>query len=971
MALRSSGPRVAWFFRLLLLFPITVASAKFEPAWAEHLSFRPYAEVDGLTNTDINCLRQGPSGHIFACSDHGLFVYDGKRFVNLGSAQGLPEGGRIFDLAFDPHGRIIVRYASRVFVSAAGIDNDHPAEMLVFKAAVSTVGPFYNEYAHQIAPWKQGAVLVIDGHVTFVDPGTGAVPPRIEAFPLPRGLDIPDSDRVFSVAGIAGALWMTLQSGRACDIDRANQRCYGKEQNLPDANWRSVIAGPDGNIVLRSESLLATIDPATGRVTSQELPFQDGGSLENIRTAELVRGPGTSLITQSSRGLLISHGGSWTRLTPDEGVLDVPFTALLFDHEHNLWLAGAGRGIFRAVGYGLWRNFDRRDGLSDDITWQMARQTGGPLWVTTARGLDAIAATGPRLASAHYSGASYAVTEGATGEIWFSDSRNGAARLDVATGAVTHLRMPAVNHIMRGTNGRMWFATDGGLYVADATGSQASHVTGLDAPIVAAEADPDGSLWLLSRGQLLHRHADGAVVVVVDHWSRPDFEPLDLSFRTSGDIWIGGAGGGLYHVTLLGDRVRSMREFSAPDLLSSTVVSVLVDSRGWVWAGTGSGLSVFNGERWLSVDATAGLAWNDLNQGGLLEDADGTIWVATSQGLSHLLDPGALFRPETLHAVITSVHLGDRVFPRRVVPYTTDPLLVRFGSLDYRSERSLHFRYRLDGVDRGWTDTGEGYARYPFVPAGHHRFSVIAYNKLTHATSPPVSFMIRVGTPWWLWWPTEIGYALLAALAFALAWRVRHRSELRQKQRLVEKVEQATREMRVAQEALVLQAAQDGLTGLLTRAEIQKRLAAALARTEAPGALVAALLDIDHFKKINDTYGHLAGDEILHAMGARVLAMLRPGDYAGRYGGEEILVVLHDQDGSGYQRICALNQSIRCQPFIADHDVIPVTCSIGMSATGRDDDWKSLIGRADGALYQAKSEGRDREVEAAFEAVRA
>ena len=131
---------------------------------------------------------------------------------------------------------------------------------------------------------------------------------------------------------------------------------------------------------------------------------------------------------------------------------------------------------------------------------------------------------------------------------------------------------------------------------------------------------------------------------------------------------------------------------------------------------------MFNGRRWVSANTDNGLVWNDLDQESLYEDIDGSMWFGTSQGLSHLLDPARLFRQNTLLPVITSVQLGHDDYPGKAVSYSRDPLLVQFGILNFEADGVVRFRYRLEGVDKDWAETASGYARYPSIPTGHHRF---------------------------------------------------------------------------------------------------------------------------------------------------------------------------------------------------------------------------------------------------------
>ncbi len=154
----------------------------------------------------------------------------------------------------------------------------------------------------------------------------------------------------------------------------------------------------------------------------------------------------------------------------------------------------------------------------------------------------------------------------------------------------------------------------------------------------------------------------------------------------------------------------------------------------------------------------------------------------------------------------------------------------------------------------------------------------------------------------------------------------------------------------------------DSLTGLLNREEFLRLLEKELERArryEHP--LSFALLDLDHFKQVNDTYGHPIGDDVLDAFGDLLKKTTRNSDIRGRYGGEEFSIVLPetplDQARTWAERI---RSSLRDQEFETDKGTFTVTCSIGLTAfQPNEDDRNTIIERADQALYQAKEDGRD------------
>jgi diguanylate cyclase (GGDEF)-like protein len=155
----------------------------------------------------------------------------------------------------------------------------------------------------------------------------------------------------------------------------------------------------------------------------------------------------------------------------------------------------------------------------------------------------------------------------------------------------------------------------------------------------------------------------------------------------------------------------------------------------------------------------------------------------------------------------------------------------------------------------------------------------------------------------------------------------------------------------------------DPLTGVLNRRSLIERLEAACARARTRGLPIALLfIDLDHFKEINDTFGHPAGDACLHAIVGPIQAELRNSDVIGRYGGEEFVVILSSADAAAAQPIAE-----RILRRVADVRVtgygepIGLTCSIGIATSDMLGVWgQHLIARADAAVYVAKRAGRNR-----------
>ena len=160
--------------------------------------------------------------------------------------------------------------------------------------------------------------------------------------------------------------------------------------------------------------------------------------------------------------------------------------------------------------------------------------------------------------------------------------------------------------------------------------------------------------------------------------------------------------------------------------------------------------------------------------------------------------------------------------------------------------------------------------------------------------------------------------------------------------------EELTRQLRDA-------LAHDPLTRARTRQELYARFDATIPRR------VVAMIDADHFKRINDTHGHLVGDEVLRRIADLIRAQTREDDTLCRFGGEEFVLLLIDTDPEEARQVCQrIRESLSRAPIQTSAGPVPVTVSIGLTPVGPFETIDTVIARADEALYQAKHRGRNR-----------
>ncbi len=932
------------------------------PAQGARSTFRTYGVEQGLTDVGVSCLRQDKAGFLLMCTQHGVFAYDGRRFSNLGTANGLRDGGRVSNLALASDGRVAVSYADDVFVSDRPTDTDTPPNSLSFRPVIHPgVSFFNNDKPHRLVPWRHGfAFLADDATLQIMLSGSG--PARFEDMGYDRA-ERQTLARARGVFSVRGHLWEAFDDGRLCLADPGAVKCYDRGEGLSDGPWFDVAAGPDGKIRARSLSSVGTFDPVSGRWSVVDLPDQGGEYMAYQLRLGLFTTPNGELATQADHGLDVLGSNGWRTLTVAGGAPAGIIPAAEADATGQFWLLIFGRGLVRWVGYARWETIQKADGLSAEIAWQTARSADRSIWVATDTGIDRVIRRHGSLQVAEIiAGPSFALAIGPAGDLWSSSGLDGARVINPTTSSVTRLEVPPVDVIVPDPSGAIWIGTETGLFrVTGAAGPsrQVERMSASRTSVPDIKGDGAGGIFYIAGNRLRHRHRDGHDVPVSGAWPSSGFEPVAVAIDRANRVWMAGAGG-LFRFILAGDRVAAYETIPVADTRSNSIPALMIDHRGWVWVGTSLGVSVFDGSRWVSVDTDGGLVDDNVAQGGIREDPDGSVWTATARGVSHLLDPTLLFQIRPLRVVVSEATIGSRPLTDQQIPYTRGAFSIQLGTPSYGAEQSVRFKYRLSGIDSDWVTSSSGAVRYPFVPPGRHTLTIIGVDDLTHRSSAPATLAIDIAYPWWeRWWfeaACVAGLLLAAAASVHGVMRFRFRAVYARQAELQRLVAEQTAQLRFV-------AAHDKLTGLLTRTEIEERLAARLADGPVDDELVVALVDVDHFKHVNDTHGHLAGDAVLHTLGRLVSRCLQDGDYAGRYGGEEILLVLSDRDGRGADRVLHLHHVIRGSPFPSKGGALRITCSVGIAWAVHGDNWESLLGRADDALYDAKHGGRDKVVE--------
>jgi diguanylate cyclase (GGDEF)-like protein len=496
------------------------------------------------------------------------------------------------------------------------------------------------------------------------------------------------------------------------------------------------------------------------------------------------------------------------------------------------------------------------------------------------------------------------------------------------------------------------------------------------ARIWAIAEGKDGAIWAGGVGGL-YEYAAGRW----KHFKKADglsnLEVLSLGAGPDGAIWVGYRfGGGIDRVHGTADGIRVERGVERRGT-SGIVYFLAFDANGRLWAGTERGVDMWDGSRWSHYDVSDGLAWDDCNLNAFAAEADGTVWIGTSGGLSRF-KPRRRTTPDTpADVVFTQLSMGKTDVSGMSHPSFEAPsnsLSARYSALNAPRQNAVVFRYRLEGANSAWMETGQHELQFARLAPGDYKLEVEAQDNEGLWTSQPAAFPFSILTAWYAsWWLICICVLTpVSAAAGVLRWRMV--SAQRRERELVRLVKEKTVDLQLANEELQRLSYTDSLTGLANRRIFDQTIEKECSRVVRMESVVSLLLlDVDHFKDLNDSQGHQRGDECLVLVAAKLSRMARrPMDLAARYGGEEFALIL---PGANSKDAVQIAEAVRLAVAALQlpHPASPLkpylTVSVGV-ATAAPGGWttpEELIAAADRALYAAKHGGRNRTVAAVYD----
>jgi diguanylate cyclase (GGDEF)-like protein len=335
-------------------------------------------------------------------------------------------------------------------------------------------------------------------------------------------------------------------------------------------------------------------------------------------------------------------------------------------------------------------------------------------------------------------------------------------------------------------------------------------------------------------------------------------------------------------------------------------------------------------------------------------DADGAMWIGSDRGLYRIAArslAGPAMQPAPMIRRVTDVK-NRALAAGAELPHNFGRVRIEVAPLSYRA--ATQYQYRLDPIDTEWSPwTEQAFLDYTHLGANDYTFRVRTRGA-AGVVSAEARWPFTVKAPWYATrWAAALWIALAALLLAAIVW-LRTRTLRKRARVLQELVDEQTQLLLDANERLEQLSLVDPLTGLANRRAFDRAVTEAWKRSVRHALpLSVVMMDIDHFKELNDSRGHAAGDDCLRQVADFLDNAIRGNgdDMVARWGGEEFAILLSSADEAA-----AVTIAERLRTGIAAYGI---TASFGVAARMHESDPAQLLRGADNALYKAKRSGRN------------
>lgn len=952
-----------WMTRLITnfcaIFLIFGAISSVNASLLNDYLYENWTSKDGLPHNSINDITQTKDGYLWFATWEGIARFNGREFKHFtrGTESGLIDSG-VRTLYADLQGGLLAGG------SRGGLVYRVPHQWQSISPIKNLVNAVFRQSDGGIWIGLQGEGLIFRKSSNSANQ---MILPEITIYQIKQR-----KNKELLISTSQG-LYIISNNGI---------KNFNLQQGLETTAIYTAVEDKDGNLLLGGKS-------GAWIFKDNQLSRLHPTLNDNFISKILVDSQGHYWFGTLTNGVYRLIGNQLTIFNAEEGLPNNRVLSIYQDREEAIWI-GTNGGLtrLRQAPFTVW---NKQRGLSGDYIRTVLAFNPKQIAVGSSNGLNIISGKqiesypNPNAINPVASSLSVlSLAKRSAGGLWVGSYDKGLYLYNnkqISPFQKPQLPSNEVRAIVEDDDNNLWIGTTAGLVKFDAQGKSTTFTTqdGLpDNYIMALSMDHKGQIWVGTGVGVGIINQHNIKTLNLDSMEQAEYV---FGFYAQDDVMWMATDRGLIRYTYADQQLSLIGRKNG--LPIDKLFQVVPDSNGYFWLTSNRGIwrismananKVANGEMdkinfelYNERDGMGSAQANGGSNPATTVDSSGTLWFATAKGVAstnpqnfkNMVVASFPIMIERVQVDQTQLQLSDEIQPK--LPAGSHRMLFDFVGLGFTSSQHILYKTKLEGLDHEWVERGsQNIAEYTNLEPGNYTFRVSAYYPYHTDNLNQTSFSFSIEPYWWQRTSLQFAIAFLFVVSIALSiwWRMLRlkRSEFK----LTKEVAAKTRELQIQASAFEKQAREDQLTGLNNRRAFDEWVESVINQSSQAQRLSIALIDIDHFKKVNDDNTHLVGDAVLQQV-AKDIREITPDDFfVARWGGEEFVLGVVGWQAHDVQNACEkVRLFIKSQQYGQVEQSLSITISTGLVNANTSHDFEQLLRCADIALLHVKESGRD------------
>ncbi|WP_404339422.1 two-component regulator propeller domain-containing protein [Pseudoalteromonas mariniglutinosa] len=953
------------FFSYLLLFTsFAITATPSRLALSDYFT-ETWSTRSGLPHNSINSVAQTADGYLWVATWEGLARFNGREFKLFTRTEivGLPDSG-LRSLISQPNGELYIAGAR------GGISLRKAGRWQTLSSAKAMVNHLLKTRSGQLWLALEGQGVVYRQHDSAVE---HQVLTDVSAYRL--------------VEDQTGTIWAATSDG-LYKIRAGKAVKVPSSSGLPNTSVYTLLLTKSGTLLVGTEQGAWQFNGKRFESINPVLSNQSISSLLEDSQGDLWFGTiNNGVFRLSELGL--------EQLDADAGLPANRILSLLQDREQSIWV-GTNAGLFR-LREAPFTNWTKKRGLAGDYIRSILAHSDSSIWVGSSSGLNRIndnQSVAVQQADNTEPLSVLSLAEAENGQVWVGTYTSGLMKVvnnqifpvkDRTNGLLSN----EVRALLFDSKNRLWIGSANGLSTLNEDGqlSVYSKSDGLVGNfIMALSEDSYGNIWIgTGVGVTLYNATTHSFRTL----TFPEQFSAEYAFgfyQDGNTMWMA-TDRGLIRYHLIREE---MQLFGREQGLPVDKLFQIVEQDQSLWLTSNRGVIQVNKAQLNNLldnpqtvsNASVSLQIYDEADGMLSAQANGgsnpaatihqdeRLWVATAKGAA-VITPKRLKEASqlSLPTVIEGFFVDGKAIDLPVagdvleLPAGISRVSFHYAGLSFIMPQRLNYQTQLSGFNNQWLDRSQlTITEYTNLPPGEYTFKVRAGYPNSEWQNNEQTLRFKINSFFW----QKMSFKLMMFIGFILLGYLLYKYRLYHYKRieieLTEKVAQQVKDLKKQADAFAYQANHDQLTQLPNRRSFDLWLSSHFAEFKRDNKILAiAIIDIDHFKSINDNWSHMIGDKVICEIAELLKSAMLHREHIARWGGEEFTLLFPNCSALQAQQFCEnVRQTIAAHDFSAIAENLHVTVSFGVTDSRQVNDYDRLLAHADQALYQAKSNGRNR-----------